>query len=132
MSSGAIATRRVGIAAGLDTAAVIGFVALGRRTHDLDPGLGGLAASAAPFLIALAIAWIALQVWRRPWSPIIGLGLWAITAVGGLGLRVVVFGDTAASAFIWVTLGTTALLLVGWRLIATLVVRRSPTLPPPG
>lgn len=123
MSSEAIATRRVGIAAGFDTAAVIGFVALGRRTHDLDPGLGGLAASAAPFLIALAIAWIGLQVWRRPWSPIIGLGLWAITAVGGLGLRVVVFGDTAASAFIWVTLGTTALLLVGWRLIATVVTR---------
>ena len=132
MSTGVTATQRVGIAAGLDTAGVVGFVALGRRTHDLDPGLGGLASSVAPFLIALAIAWIALRVWRRPWSPLAGLGVWVITAVGGLVLRVAVFGDSAATAFIWVTVATTALLLVGWRLIAAALVRRSPALPRQG
>ncbi len=114
----------VGLAATLDTAAVVGFVALGRRTHDLDPGLGGLVISAAPFLIALAMAWALLRVWQRPASPLIGVGVWSITALGGLGLRISVFAGTAATAFVIVTVATTALMLIGWRLVATALQRR--------
>lgn len=112
------------LAAGLDTAAVVGFVAFGRRTHELDPGLGGLLVSAAPFLVALALAWGLLRVWQRPTSPLIGVGIWLITAVGGLGLRVSVFADSAATAFVIVTVATTAVLLIGWRLVATALRRR--------
>ena len=111
-------------AAGLDVAAVVAFVAIGRRNHDLEPGLSGVLGGAAPFLIALVAAWVTLRAWRRPISVTIGVGIWLITATGGLALRVTAFGDTAATAFVLVTLGTTAVLLIGWR-VATLAMSRA-------
>ena len=48
--------RRTPLAAGLDTFAVVLFVAIGRREHEEDSAISGLINTAAPFLIALAIA----------------------------------------------------------------------------
>ena len=57
--------RHTPLAAGLDTFAVVLFVAIGRREHERDSAISGLINTAAPFLIALAIAWLVLRAWKR-------------------------------------------------------------------
>jgi hypothetical protein len=117
--------RRVSLAAGLDTAIVILFVAIGQREHDQDTAISGLINTAAPFLIALAIAWLALRVWKNPTDWRIGVGIWAIVMVVGMLLRNLVFDDGTATSFILVAAGFLGLFLVGWRLVVTLFDRRS-------
>ena len=111
----------------IDVVLVIAFAALGRATHDgdvLGPGGAGLATTAWPFLLALAVGWCVARAWRRPLAPLrSGLPIWIVTVVGGLLLRLV-SGQGTAIAFVIVATLTLALLLVGWRAVATLVVRR--------
>ena len=45
---------RTPLAAALDTAVVVAFVAIGRRNHDEDEAISGLVETAAPFLIDFA------------------------------------------------------------------------------
>lgn len=117
--------RRTPIAVTLDTIAIIVFVAVGRRTHEQDPGLAGVFFTAAPFLIALAVGWLALRAWNRPFALLVGVGLWAITMVGGMLLRNLVFDRGTATSFIVVAAAFTAATVIGWRLIALLAVRAS-------
>jgi hypothetical protein len=117
--------QRVSLAAGLDTATIILFVAIGQREHDQDTAISGLINTAAPFLIALAIAWLVLRVWKNPTDWRIGVGIWAIVLVVGMLLRNLVFDDGTATSFIIVAAGFLGLFLVGWRLVATLLNRRS-------
>jgi hypothetical protein len=116
--------RRTPVAAALDTASVVLFVAIGRREHEQDSAVAGLASTAAPFLIALAVAWLVLRVWQRPTDWRTGVGLWAIVVVGGMLLRRFVFDDGTALAFVIVATCFLALTLIGWRLVYTLVERR--------
>jgi hypothetical protein len=117
--------RRVPLALGIDVFSVTLFVAVGRREHDRDPGIAGLIETAAPFLVALAVAWLVLRVWRRPTDWRIGVGICAITVAAGMLLRNLVFGDGTATSFVIVTTLFLALFLVGWRLAYALVERRS-------
>jgi hypothetical protein len=117
--------RRVPLALGIDVFSVTLFVAVGRREHDRDPGIAGLIETAAPFLIALAVAWLVLRVWQRPTDWRIGVGICAITVAAGMLLRNLVFGDGTATSFVIVTTLFLALFLVGWRLAHALVERRS-------
>jgi hypothetical protein len=107
--------RRASFAAGLDTFFIVLFVAIGRRNHDEDPGIGGLVGTAAPFLIALAIAWVALRAWHRPTDLRTGLGIWVIVVAAGMLLRHVVFDDGTATSFIVVATLFLGLFIVGWR-----------------
>ena len=59
------ATTRLAVAAGLDTAIVVAFVAIGRNNHDEDPGVAGLISTVAPFLIGLAVGWLVARAWDR-------------------------------------------------------------------
>lgn len=115
---------RTPLAAGLDTAAVVLFVAIGRRNHDEDPGIGGLAVTAAPFLIALGVSWLAVRAWNRPTAPRTGVALWLGTTAGGLALRRLVFGEGIALPFVIVTTLVLGAGLVGWRSVAPRIVRR--------
>ena len=117
--------RRLPLALGLDTFSVVLFVAVGRREHDRDSAIAGLIATAAPFLIALAVAWLVLRAWRRPTEWRIGVGICAITVAAGMVLRHLVFGDGTATSFVIVTTLFLTLFLVGWRLAYTLAERRS-------
>jgi len=117
--------RRIALAAGLDTAVVVLFVAIGKREHEQDTAIGGLINSVAPFLIALAVAWISLRVWKKPSDWRTGLGVWAIVLVVGMLLRNLVFGDGTATSFIIVAAGFLGLFLVGWRLGLGLIDRRT-------
>lgn len=117
--------RRLQLALGLDTFFVVLFVAVGRREHERDSAIAGLIGTAAPFVISLAIAWLALRAWQRPTNWTTGVGIWAITLVAGMVLRNLVFGDGIATSFVIVATAFLALFLIGWRLVYGLFERRS-------
>ncbi len=117
--------RRVAIAAALDAAAIVLFVAIGRRNHDQDPGLSGTFETAAPFLIALAVGWIVARAWREPFSLVTGTIVWVVTIVLGMLLRNLVFDRGTAASFIVVATLFTGALLIGWRLAARRLTRGS-------
>jgi hypothetical protein len=111
----------------LDVVLVVAFAALGRATHDGDVlGAGGLGLveTSWPFLVALAVGWIVSRAARRPLAPLrTGVPVWIVTVVGGMLLRAV-SGQGTAVAFVIVATITLALLLIGWRAVAALVLRR--------
>ncbi len=117
--------RRVPLAVGIDVFSVTLFVSIGRREHERDSAIAGLIDTAAPFLLALALAWLVLRAWRRPTEWRTGVGIWAITLVGGMLLRNLVFGDGTATSFVIVAASFLALFLVGWRVAFGLIERRS-------
>lgn len=81
-----------------DVAVVAAFVVLGRSSHaeGLDPV--GLATTAAPFLVALAAAWLALRsLGVRPTSRVHAAGVAGTTAAAGLLLRAASGSGTALS-----------------------------------
>ena len=120
--------RRVPLALGIDVFSVTLFVAIGRREHERDSAITGLIETAAPFLLALALAWVLLRAWRRPTEWRTGLGVWAITLVAGMALRNVVFGDGTATSFVIVAAAFLALFLLGgaWRSGCSSDARRVP------
>lgn len=116
--------QRTPLAAGLDTASVVLFVTIGQREHDQDSAISALIETAAPFLIALAVAWGALRVWNRPAEWRTGVGVWAIVVGVGMLLRRLVFDDGTATSFVIVASCFLALTLVGWRVVLSLLDRR--------
>lgn len=119
--------RHTPLAAGLDTFAVVLFVAIGRREHEQDSAISGLINTAAPFLIALAIAWLVLRAWRRPTELRVGVGIWALVLAGGMLLRHFVFDDGTATAFIIVATLFLGFFIVGWRVAFAAIERRRAT-----
>ncbi|HSL73999.1 MAG TPA: DUF3054 domain-containing protein [Ilumatobacteraceae bacterium] len=116
--------RRASLAVGFDTFAVVLFVAVGRREHEREATISGLIGTAAPFLIALVLAWVVLRAWKRPTDLRIGVGIWAIVVAAGMVLRNVVFGDGTATSFVLVATGFLAASIVGWRAVLAVVDRR--------
>ncbi len=110
--------RRLAAAAGLDAAIVVAFVAIGRRNHDRDE-------PAAPFVIALAIAWLVWRVWNRPVAVGTGVAVWLTTVVAGMVLRRFMFDDGTAASFVAVATVFLGTFLVGWRAVAALLARRA-------
>lgn len=101
-----------------DVVSVIVFVAIGRRNHDEDAGISGILGTAAPFLIALVIAWIAFRVWRMPLDARRGLQIWIATVALGMVLRNLVFDDGTATAFVIVATVFLGVVFTGWRAVA--------------
>jgi hypothetical protein len=116
--------RRVALALGIDVFSVTLFVAVGRREHERDSAIAGLIGTAAPFLLALALAWLLLRVWQHPIDWRTGLGVWGVTLLAGMLLRSLVFGDGTATSFVIVAAAFLALFLVGWRVAFGLFGRR--------
>ncbi|MFI0357873.1 DUF3054 domain-containing protein [Actinomadura sp. 9N407] len=108
---------RIGVGAGLDVVLVLVFVAIGRRSHEEGLSLAGLAETAWPFLVGLAVGWAIMRAWREPEALPIGAGIWVTTVVCGMLLRTVSGQGTALAFMIVATLFLGAVLL-GWRLIA--------------
>ncbi|MDX2378189.1 MAG: DUF3054 domain-containing protein [Acidimicrobiia bacterium] len=116
---------RVPLAAGLDTASVVLFVAIGKREHDQDTAIVGLVETAAPFMIGLLVAWLVFRVWNRPTAWTTGLLVWPVTLIVGMVLRSVVFGGGTAAAFVLVATGFLGMLFVGWRAALAVYDRRT-------
>lgn len=114
----------------LDLLLVVAFAAIGRASHEqgvFGPGGLGLLQTSWPFAAALVLGWILTLAWRRPAAPVrTGLGVWAVTVIGGMLLRTASDQGTALP-FVIVATVTLLLMLVGWRVIATLLSRRRAT-----
>lgn len=124
-----INSRRIVVAAVLDTASVLVFVAVGRRNHNEGTALDGVMTVAAPFLIALACGWLVSLAWRQPLNLRKGCIIWACTIVVGMLLRNVVFDRGTATSFIIVATLFLGAVLLGWRAIFR-TFRISVTRPP--
>lgn len=110
----------------LDALLVLVFAAIGRASHDENPG--GFLLTAWPFIVALLLGHLVAALLpgrpRRPWSLAWGAVVWIVTVIGGMLLRVV-SGDTAQVAFVIVATLVLGVFLVGWRAVAALLRRRA-------
>jgi len=109
--------RSVRLAAAVDVVAIIAFVVIGRKNHGEGSALSGVVEVAAPFLIALAIGWLAARAWKSPMAVGTGVIIWLVTTIGGLVLRKVAFDGGTAMAFIIVASLFNLATLVGWRFL---------------
>lgn len=110
--------RSARLAAVLDVCCVLAFVVIGRASHAKGETLPGIASTAWPFLVGLAVGWLAVRAWRGPRALVpAGIGAWLGTVAVGMALRVVA-GQGTAVAFICVALAFLGLFMLGWRLAA--------------
>ena len=110
----------------VDAVLVTVFVAIGQREHTTQNGLLGLLLTAAPFLIGLLAASVALcrtraQRWVQVWPA--GVGVWLGTLVVGMVLRVVLDQGGAPLPFVLVAAGTLAVFLLGRRALSGRLLR---------
>lgn len=107
-----------------DVVGVLIFCAVGRRSHDEGLNVTGVATTAWPFLTGTVVGWLASRAWRRPTAMVpTGVVVWLCTVVVGMVLRKVSSAGVAAS-FVVVAASVTALLLLGWRAVVGLSLRR--------
>ena len=99
------------------------FVAIGRRNHDESTAIDDIATVAAPFLIALAVAWLSSRAWRTPGSMRTSLIVWLVTVFGGLELRHFVFDRGTATPFVIVATLVLGALIVGGRYAVRRLIR---------
>ncbi len=109
-----------------DSALVMLFVVIGRRSHGEAADVEGLAMTAWPFLAGLAVGWLTAGAWRQPvrLSPE-GLVVWLSTVAVGMLLRIGSDQGTAF-AFIVVALSALGLFLLGWRALLPAALRLTP------
>lgn len=108
----------------IDVISVVVFCVLGRRSHAEGLSITGVATTAWPFLAGTAIGWLASRGWRQPTAVVpTGVIVWLCTVVVGMLLRKASSAGMAAS-FIVVASSVTAVLLLGWRVVAALALRR--------
>lgn len=110
---------------GIDVVCVVLFCAVGRRNHDEGLTAAGIASTSWPFLTGTATGWLLSRAWRRPTAVYpTGALVWSCTVAIGLLLRKATSAGVAGS-FVVVASTVTAVLLLGWRLIARLELRRA-------
>ena len=116
-------SRAAGLALAGDAALVLLFAGLGRSSHAREATILGLVETAWPFLLGLLITWVSARISQHPLAPVrSGVPVWIGTVGIGLLLRAITGAGTALP-FVLVAIGTLALLLIGWRLIAALILR---------
>lgn len=114
------------LAAALDAVAVVVFAAAGRASHAEDSPVLGALGTAWPFLVGAVVGWALVRRRSGRWPLTVGPGIpvWAATLVVGMLLRVVTGAGTAVS-FVLVAGLVLAVLLLGWRAVATRLARPS-------
>lgn len=103
---------------GIDAVAILLFVLVGRSSHEEGITIGGVVVVAAPFLIALTLAYARPLVRQAPSSLKAGLTVWLTVVAVGMVMRHFVFRDGTATAFVVVTTLFLGVLFNGWRAIA--------------
>jgi hypothetical protein len=101
----------------LDVVVVLGFVIVGRDSHELDGGFVDVLRVAAPFLAGVAVGRI---VAGSRWNPVsVPAGVVVVLCTVGIGmiLRGTVFGDGTAATFIAVAAAFFGAGMLGWRLV---------------
>src|SRR6202008_3616538 len=107
-----------------DVVGVLAFCAVGRRSHDEGLSVTGIATTAWPFLTGTVIGWLASRAWQRPTAVVpTGVVVWLCTgAVGRVPGKASSAG--VAASFVLVAASVTAVLLLGWRAVVALSMRR--------
>jgi hypothetical protein len=86
----------------------------------------GLLGTWWPFLAGLVVGWVVMRAWRTPldilWT---GVGVWLVTVLAGMLLRVV-SGQGVQTSFVVVTVLVVGVFLLGWRAVALLIRLRRP------
>ncbi len=120
--------RSSAFAALADVVGVLLFCLVGRRSHAEGLTVAGVADTAWPFLVGTAIGWLLSRGWRRPTAVApTGVVVWLCTVAVGMLLRRATSAGTAVS-FIVVATAATAVMLLGWRVVAA-ALRREPAKP---
>lgn len=117
------------LAALLDLVTVLIFAALGRRNHGESSAVLGVFETAWPFLVGALVGWILLVVLRRTERAaaiVSGIIVWVATVAVGMLIRHFT-GRGTAFAFICVATIFNGIVMLGWRGIAALVLRRKGT-----
>lgn len=116
---------RIALGLALDTALICLFAAIGRRSHAESGALLSVVTTAWPFLAGMAVGWlVSLFMFRRiPLEVRDGIPVWLCAVTVGMVLRSLTNAGTAFSFIIVATLFLAAMLL-GWRAIRMLIVRR--------
>lgn len=115
--------KKTSTALAVDTAAVLTFCAIGRRSHAEGVTPTGVAETAWPFLTGTAAGWLLSRGWRRPTALApTGVIVWLSTVVVGMLLRKVTSRPVAVP-FIAVASSFTGALLLGWRALARSTMR---------
>ncbi|WP_353511435.1 DUF3054 domain-containing protein [Intrasporangium sp.] len=109
-----------------DVVLVVAFAAIGRSSHDESLTLAGVLATATPFLAGTAIGWLVVRARRGAWPLEVGPGItvWFSTVLVGMLLRAVVL-RSFAWPFLAVAATVLAVLLIGWRALASRAGTRS-------
>jgi hypothetical protein len=108
----------------LDLVSVLAFVAIGRSNHGESESLGGLANTLWPFLGGLLIGWLIVVRLRRPLASRAAGAMVGLSVLGGGVILRAVSGQGLAVSFVLVIAVFFAVVLLGWRSLAPLVVRR--------
>lgn len=123
--TGTIVRMRRPTAFASDVFVILLFAVIGRNSHEELTGVGAVASTAAPFLIALVVGWALAVVAARLRPDIVdpvtnrGGGLiWVTTVVGGLVLRRVAWDRGTAPAFVIVAAVFLFVTIVGVRVAA--------------
>ena len=107
-----------------DVVLVLLFAASGRRTHEHGVTVAGVLDTAWPFLLAYAVAALAVRAGQAPGAPWpTGVVLWLVTVTGGLAVRAL-SGAGVALSFQIVTLIVLGAFLLLPRVVLRVVRRR--------
>ncbi len=107
----------------IDLLVVMSFVVIGRDSHGFANDWAETARVALPFILALSMGIGTVMAWTDPVRWMAGLGIAAMTVVGGLLLRRYLFDGGTATTFVLLTTGWMILWMVGWRLAYMLISR---------
>jgi hypothetical protein len=116
---------RTALGLALDTALICLFAAIGRRSHAESGAVLSVVTTAWPFLTGMAVGWlVCLLTFRRiPLEVRDGIPVWICAVAFGMLLRALTGAGTAFSFVVVATLFLGAMLL-GWRAIRMLILRR--------
>lgn len=108
----------------LDAVLIVVFAAIGRANH--GEAVSGMLGTAWPFLLGAGAGWLLVYQGSRRTAVEVGPGItvWACTLVVGMLLRAITGAGTAFSFVVVATL-VLGVLLVGWRVGATVWARRA-------
>lgn len=101
--------------AAIDLLVVLAFVAVGRSVHDHGINAVGLASTAWPFVVGVAVGWLVVVALGRVGTSLSdGVIVSVVTVAVGMFLRTVA-GQGIAVAFILVALGFLGAFMLGGR-----------------
>ncbi len=109
----------------LDLVAVFVFAALGRTSHAEALDAAGVVRTASPFVLGALMGWVVLLM-RRFTNHLLKQGLFVLAATVLLGMFFrLMLNEGVQPSFVLVATLALGVLMLGWRLLATLILRRT-------